>query len=264
MPEKLVAALHPARLSSYESEWARLAGVSPTSVSRPAVAALYVWQVSLGSAWYETLAFTEAIVRNALDLSLRAWNIREGRSEDWLEDSSAPLAGLVAQSAKRSRQRATQAVLKRSAWHSRHGVIVSLDDRVAQLDFGSICFLLPQDAPARRATNGSGFTGRENLWLHATRSAFPLLSADFTRGWQGQLSPGVPVSVQNAYAAGHALERLRRLRNRIGHHEQTFRVDHARRLRDVTLLVRSISSGAADELEALDRVRRTLAMRPRP
>src|SRR5688572_8597011 len=94
-----IAAMNPARLSSYEAEWARLAGIAPANVSRPAVAALYVWQVSLNSAWYETLAYTEAIVRNAVDLALRKWNATQGRSQDWLNDAATPLSGLVSQAA---------------------------------------------------------------------------------------------------------------------------------------------------------------------
>ncbi|MFJ4166841.1 hypothetical protein ACIPY5_14920 [Microbacterium sp. NPDC089698] len=61
-----------------------------------------------------------------------------------------------------------------------------------------------------------------------------------------------------------ALERLRRLRNRIFHHEQTFQVEHSRRLKDVTIIIRGVDAGALDGLRRLDTVRRTLAMRPQP
>lgn len=82
--------------------------------------------------------------------------------------------------------------------------------------------------------------------------------------WNRQLPSGLPAEVETGYAVGAALERLRRLRNRVGHHEQTFRVHHPRRLKDASLLLRAISPGAAEDLKNLDRVRRVLAMRPRP
>lgn len=264
MPQSIIAAVNPARLSSYEAEWARLASIDPAKVSRPAVAALYVWQVSLNSAWYETLAYTEAIVRNAVDLSLRDWNQNQGKSEDWLNDAAAPLAGLVRQSAAKSADRAGQAAQRRNPTHPRHGMAVSFDDQVAQLDFGNIVHLFPLVPPTQRNQQSSGYNARENLWLHGLNTAFPRLTPSLTQSWQGQFPPGLPSAVQNGYAVGHALDRLRRLRNRIGHHEQTFQVHHSRRRKDVSLLLRSIGHGVADELKNLDRVRRTLAMRPHP
>lgn len=70
----------------------------------------------------------------------------------------------------------------------------------------------------------------------------------------------LPREVKEGYAVGYALERLRRLRNRISHHEQTFEVEHLRRLEDASLLLDAVSPGAAQDLEKLDRVRRTLMM----
>lgn len=264
LPQSLISAMNPARLSSYEAEWARIAAIPANQVSRPAAAALYVWQVSLNSAWYETLAYTEAIVRNAVDLSLRTWNVDQGHSRDWLSNPAVPLASLVSQSASRSAIRANQAAQRRGPTHPRYGVAVSFDDQVAQLDFGSIAHLFPKNPPQQRSQNGSGYNARENMWIYALKAAFPRLTPALTQSWQGQLPQGLPPAVQDAYAVGLAIDRLRRLRNRIGHHEQTFQVQHTRRLKDVSLLLRGISHGPAEELRNLDRVRRTLSMRPHP
>lgn len=264
MPQSLIAAMTPTRLSTYESEWARLAGVSPANVSRPAVAALYVWQVSLSSAWCETLSYTEAIIRNAVDSSLRDWNTRQGRSPDWLDDAASPLASLVNRAAGQATHRATQAGQRRGPNHPRHGAPITFDDRVSQLDFGNIVHLFPQDSLTNRAQLSSGFTARENLWRFGLASAFPRLNPSLTKSWQGQIPAGLPAAVENAYGIGMALERLRRLRNRIGHHEQTFQVHHTGRLKDVSILLRGIDNGPADGVKKLDRVRRTLAMMPQP
>lgn len=264
LPQKLISAMNAARLSSYSTEWAQSAGIAPSAVSRPAIAALYAWQVSLSSAWYETLAYTEAIVRNSVDMSLRTWNLGQGRSVDWLDDPAPPLARLVATAASSAQYRANQASLRRGPSHPRYGIPMSLDDRVAQLDFGNLVFLFPKDPPAQRSQRGTGYSGRENLWIHGLGPAFPHLTTALMKSWRGHIPAGLPASVEDGYAVGLALERLRRLRNRVGHHEQTFQVQHSRRLKDVTLLLRSINQGAAEELKDLDRVRRTLAMRPQP
>lgn len=264
MPQRLIAAMDEVRLATYADEWARAANIGAAKVSRPAMAALYAWQVSLSSAWYETLAYTEAVVRNTVDHTLRSWNVSQGRSENWLDDAANPLANLVTKAASSTLYRANQASSRRPTTHPRHGAPVVLDDRVAQLDFGSLVHLFPVNPPSLRSQRGSGFSGRENLWIHGLSAAFPGLTADLTKSWQSYLPPGLPSGVEDGYAVGLALERLRRLRNRVGHHEQTFQVQHARRLKDTTLLVRSINSGAAVALKDLDRVRRVLALRPQP
>lgn len=264
MPQNLIAALNPARLSTYEAEWARLANIPQSNVSRPAVAALYVWQVSLSSAWYETLAFTEAIVRNAVDQSLRTWNVNQGHSADWLATPASPLGSLVRRAGPEATRRATTAALKRGPSHSRHGASITFDDIVAQLDFGNMVYLFPQEPPSNRSQLSSGYTNRENLWRHGLVSAFPRLNPSLTKSWVGHVPSNLPPLVENAYGVGIALEKLRRLRNRIGHHEQTFRVQHADRLKDVSILLRGINHGSAEGLKKLDRVRRTLAMMPQP
>lgn len=264
MPQNLISALNPTRLSTYEAEWARLASISPTQVSRPAVAALYVWQVSLSSAWYETLAFTEAIVRDAVDRSLRDWNDKQGYSTNWLATPANPLSGLVQRAATEANRRASTAAQKRAPNHPRHGAPITFDDTVAQLDFGNIVYLFPQAPPTNRSQLGSGYTNRENLWRHGLVNAFPRLNSSLTKSWSGHIPQNLPPLVQNAYGVGIALEKLRRLRNRIGHHEQTFRVQHSDRLKDVSILLRGINHGSAEGLKKLDRVRRTLAMMPQP
>lgn len=264
MPQKLTAAVNAARLDAYRVEWARVAGITPAQVSAAAVSSLYVWQVSLSAAWFETLAYTEAVVRNSIDGSLRTWNISRGKSEDWLDDAAAPLATLVGQAAGKARSRAHTAQNRRGPAHPRHGMPITLDDRVAQLEFGSLPHLLPQQPPASRANLSSGFNARENLWINALRHAFPAMDTNLTRSLQSQLPAGLPAQVADAYAVGLALERLRRLRNRVFHHEQTFQVEHNRRLKDVAILLRGVDHGVAEDLKRLDTVRRVLAMRPQP
>lgn len=264
MPQKLIAALSPTRLNSYHAECASSQGGSSSQATPAAVASLYAWHVSLCSAWYETLSYAEAVVRNSVDLSLREWNTQQGMSDDWLGDAKAPLKGLVYKANKDTEKRALQASRKRDPSHPRYQAPPSLDDRVSQLEFGNIAYLFPSDPPADRSSLSSGFTGRENLWIHGLSKAFPLLTSFTLAEWNGAYPSGLPAQVEGGYAVGHALERLRRLRNRVSHHEQTFRVNHLGRLADVNFLLRNIEAGAADDLEKLDRVRSALTMRPHP
>ncbi len=264
VPQKLIAAMNEARLDAYRVEWARVAGIAPAQVSTAAVSSLYVWQVSLSAAWFETLSYTEIVIRNSLDKSLRTWNLSRGKSEDWLDDPATPLSGLVGYAAGKSSSRAQKAKNVRGPGHPRYGMPVTLDDRVSQLEFGTLPHFLPQRPPTSRANLGSGFTARENLWINALRHAFPAMGGDLTKSLQSQLPPGLPSQVVDAYAVGLALERLRRLRNRVFHHEQTFQVEHSRRLKDVAILLRGVDHGAAEDLKRLDTVRRILAMRPQP
>lgn len=264
MPRNLVAALNPARLSSYEIEWCRELGENSVEATSSAVTSLYVWQVALSSAWYETLAYVEAVIRNAVDLALREWNKSRGRSENWLDDAAMPLESLVAKASQEAQRRAEQALKRRSPSHPRYAQPVTFDDKVSQLDFGNIVYLFPQDPPTKRKQRGTGFNARENLWIHGLSHAFPNLGSVALKAWAGQYPDGVPEEVRKGYAAGFALERLRKLRNRVSHHEPTFQVKHLRRLEDANLLLDGIDLEIAEDLEKLDRVRRALVMRPRP
>lgn len=106
MPHSLVGAMHPARLASYETEWRRGLVEASALVTDSAVVSLYVWQVALSSAWYETLAYVEAVVRNSVDMALRDWNMSRGKTENWLDDAAQPLSSLVKLSAKNAQYRA--------------------------------------------------------------------------------------------------------------------------------------------------------------
>lgn len=264
MPQHLIDVLNPARIKAYEEEWARDAELPDAHVSGTAVAALYTWQVSLSAAWYETLAYTEAVVRNAVDMALREWNTGQGRTEDWLGDAARPLGGLVEKAAEETSRRAEQASRKRDKLHPRYRQAASFDDRVAQLDFGHLVHLLPLSPPTNRASRESGRNARENIWFHGLRAAFPGLKAQTMSSWSGVPAHRLPEELRGGYAVGIALDRLRRLRNRVSHHEQTFRVEHEQRLRDVSMLLTAISPETNRIVSSLEGVRRVLTMRPRP
>lgn len=142
------------------------------------------------------------------------------------------------------------------------------DDLVAQLTFGNLVHLLPSTPPAPRARLqlATKLTKYEQLWIHATSHAFPNLgNASKSTHWAGfSTTHPVPAAVTQAYVISDALERLRRVRNRVGHHEQMFRVGHAQRHHDAILVVRAVSVPAADALQQLSRVPAAVAAEPKP
>lgn len=174
MTNAIADAVHPSRLRSYRLACANQLGVPEAEVSESLVTSMYVWQVSLSAAWFETLAYTEAILRNAIDAALRRWNLAGGGTEDWLANPLPPLKGLITRMCKETVDRATRASRARDGNHPRAGQAVTLDDRVSQLTLGHLAFLFPRQPPTQRTTRASGYNARENLWLHALRTAFPL------------------------------------------------------------------------------------------
>lgn len=251
-------------MSTYRHEWVRTTEDSVASISENSLGSLYLRQLSVSSAWYENLALVEAAVRHAVDTALRQWNANASSdgSPDWLNQPASPLSGLVGTMSAEAARRAAMATRRRDPRHPRHRAEVTLDDRVAQLGFGNLSHLFPAIPPRNRSKFRSGFNDRENLWLHALSPVFPGIDDQLLRTWSQRVPRETPTQVQAGYIVGSAVDQLRRLRNRISHQEQTFRVRHEARLQDVEHLLRAISPSAAAELQHLDLVRRTLLFRP--
>lgn len=273
MPQRITAVLPPARLQPYRDFW--MAEGSGAPPSDEAIAALYVWQVGMCSAWYEVLAYVEVIVRHALDVQLRRWNAAQGNGPEWLTNPAAPLRSILGgrtlsdlQNSAARAARGRNAVDPDFGAHPRQGVPVGHDDLVAQLTFGNLVHLLPNDPPSQRRRQGfaSGYSKHEQLWVNATSKAFPALSLVWqNRRWSRfPTAHPVPAVVAPGYALSAALERLRRVRNRVGHHEQMFRVRHNHRHKDAMLIVRAVSAPATEVLRGLSRVPAQEATRPRP
>lgn len=264
MPLRLLTPMNPARLATYRQECARITGVSVAQVQQETVAALYVWQTALSAAWFENLAYTEAILRHSVDEALRLWNHNETGNEDWLRAPDGKLAPLVEKSAENAERQAEAAKKRRAPDHPRRHASIVLDDLIAQLSFGNISFLLPIVPPTQRKILTSGYNKREHLWRSGLSHAFPKLADDTVARWAGELPSEIPADVIAGYAVGRAFDRLVRLRNRVGHHEQILNVNHSRLRKDMTLLLRAVSPDASGALKRIDRVPRILAMKPIP
>lgn len=162
-------------------------------------------------------------------------------------------------------ERQAEAAKKRRApSHPRKNAPVILDDLIAQLSFGNLSFILPIDPPTQRKSMASGYNKRENLWRSGLSTAFPKLTDAAVKRWTANLPSDIPADVIAGYAVGDVVNRLVRLRNRVGHHEQILTVNHSRLRKDMTLLLRAVSPGASDALKRIDRVPRILSMKPIP
>lgn len=225
--------LSGARIQAYEADVVARSGRALPEVGMGEIESLYIWQVSVAAARYETIALFEPLLRNRIDMTLRKWNTDNGRTIDWLEDAATPLQGLVRRTARDIRGEAEKAARRRAPIHPRYRAAVSFDDRISQLTFGNLSALLPQRVPAHRGNLASGFTARENLWRFALRKAFPGLSPKFVENAKHAYGFTAPLEVEAAYAVGHSLNALRKLRNRVSHQEQILYVDHAARLGEI-------------------------------
>jgi hypothetical protein len=273
MPRRITALLPPARLQPYRDFW--IAGGTAAPPSDGAIAALYVWQVGMSSAWYEVLAYIEVIVRHALDVELRKWNTAQGHGPEWLTNPAATLRSILgARTLSNLQDAATRAARGRNVAdpdfgpHPRRGAPVCHDDLVAQMTFGNLIHLLPNDPPSQQRRQGfaSGHNKHEQLWIHATSMAFPNLPSVWqNRRWaRFPTTHPVPAAVEQGYALSAALERLRRIRNRVSHHEQMFRVRHNHRHTEAILTVRAVSVPGSEVLRGLSRVPAQEAIQPRP
>ncbi|MDO4258018.1 MAG: Abi family protein [Actinomycetaceae bacterium] len=231
----LSRALPPARFAPY---------LSASGMDQARAEDLYRWNARLSGAWHVHLGYIEIALRHALDQQLREWNAKQsdinGRplTKDWTtENGTAPLLyNLIGTGLREARKAAEKDSKSRPQSHSRHQLPPTHDDIVAQLTFGTWSRLLR--LPGQRNANKQ----QQMLWQQCLALAFPNASSD-TAGLE---------------YVGRQAEGLRRLRNRIAHHENLLAVDTHARLNGSLALLRQIDQ----QLPAIvmrDNMLRTLA-----
>lgn len=195
---------------------------------------LYLWATQLAGALHALISFVEIAIRNAIDTELAAWNTVAGGSPEWSRSGATaePLYSLLRRPLSEARKRADQQASERGPAHHRHGQPATHDDVVAQLMFGSWVRLVrpvsTAESPARQRL----------LWEAAVHRAFP----------------NAPQDDSSRVAVGDQLEMLRRLRNRIAHHDNLLAVDVRHRLNGMLALLAKID----DRYPALAAARSTL------
>lgn len=258
MPARILPHLSNPRLAVYRAECG-----DPTDAN---VAALYAWQGELHAAWYEVLGYVEMMLRHSLDNALADWNVSStfpgGGSREWLTNAAKPLDSLKTKMAEDAKSCANRAAAQRAPTHPRSGALVTHDDLVAQLTFGNLTSLLLTKSTqlTHRKAKKTGRSGRENLWLNATINAFPHIDTEWPPGVRGNTNDR---KIDVGYYVGNTAENLRRLRNRVGHHEQTLNANHAARHDEALALARAIDPDAGAAITSLSSVPKVLAERPK-
>ena len=250
----MLGGLSNVRIQSYRMFIVGETGRSADSISDSSVQSLYLWQVAVASAWYEAISILEPVLRNRIDSTLRRWNQGQGNTEDWLEDPARQLQREVRRMASEARNTAERSARRRPQNHPRFNAPVTMDDRVSQLSFGNLSALFPLRAPVNRANFATGFSAKENLWIHALGSAFPGLTSKLAERHHANIDPTVPAEAKDGYAVALALEQLRRLRNRVSHQEQILNVDHQERLADMYSLAHALSPQTLGVMKKVNRL----------
>ncbi|VYS93254.1 Abi-like protein [Schaalia odontolytica] len=206
---------------------------------------LYLWAADLAGALFSTIAFVEVGLRNAMDRKLRAWNDQQGidYGEDWaLRKGAAPLLyDLVTHKSLASAQNfAVEQSRLRPKTHPRRLVAITHDDVVSHFMFGTWVYLIKP-----RVWNQPQQC--QQLWQECLSHAFPY--ADPSDSGRERL--------------GDQLDRVRKLRNRVAHHENLLSVDIRRRLRDMLGILALIDPKLPDLAMQGNRVRSLVRTDPR-
>lgn len=205
---------------------------------------LYLWASELAGALHSTIAHVEIGVRNAISRKLSSWNSAQGvpYGPDWaLQGMTAPLLyGVIGEKAITfARSRANEEASRRSAKHPRHRAPVTNDDVIAQLMFGSwVKIVAPISGAADR---------QKQLWADGLDQAFP----------------GAAAGDAGRKRLGSQLERVRRLRNRVAHHDNLLDVQVDHRLNDVLAILRAVDPALPALAMARSRIRTVLHADPR-
>jgi hypothetical protein len=228
------ALLGHARLATYLAE-------ADGDVSR--ATDLYLWATQLSGALHGQISFVEIAVRNAIDLQLSAWNQAAGCAPDWSAEAQTadPLYGILRKHLSEARGRAVREAEERDKAHPRSGTTVTHDDVIAQLMFGSWVSVV------RPISNTESPHRQQQLWAEALSQAFP----HATSGDAGRVD------------IGKKLETLRRLRNRVAHHDNLLRVDVQHRLNGMLSLMAKMDPNYPQLATGRSTLRRLLREDPR-
>lgn len=236
-PEALLALLGPARYQTY---------IDAAGGDHKRAGELYAWGTSLAGAWHAHIGYIEVATRNAIDRQLRPWNANQGvsYSESWTAEGGAapPLYGILGKLLKDARAGANEDAHRRPMGHARKDATPNHDDIVAQLMFGAWTRLVMQPAGP-----GRGNERQMQLWDEALHQAFP----------------GADPNERGRQYVGRQLQAIRKLRNRIAHHENLLSLPTVKRLNGSLTLLGMINNDFPDLVMGRNRLRQLAAEDPR-
>lgn len=204
---------------------------------------LYLWVTELAGALHAQLSYVELAVRNAVDPRLSRWNEDAGHGPEWTAAGRAApvLYSLLRRPLEDARLRSSKEAAERRSGHPRHGADVTHDDVVSQLMFGAWVRLV------RPISGSESNTRQQLLWSAALSQAFP--SADQSDDGRREI--------------GAQLETLRRLRNRVAHHDNLLQVDVRHRQNGILSLLSKVDPALPPLAAARSPLRRLAREDPR-
>lgn len=203
---------------------------------------LYLWVNELAGALHSQLSFVELAVRNAVDPRLRVWNAEQGYSADWALPGQAaePVYRILRTPLADAQERAEKESRRRDASHPRHRAAVNQDDVIAQLMFGAWAAIVHPISPGSASR-------QQQLWREVTAEAFPYsASGDIGR-----------------HRLGRQLDTLRKLRDRVAHHDNLLGVNVVSRLNGMLSVLGQIDPELATLASAKNGLRRLAKEDPR-
>lgn len=227
-----------ARLSPYLQE--------SSSGKHEEALALYQWATELSGAFHATLSFVEIALRNSVDIQLKRWNALEFSSTglpgspNWTDRGQArtELKNIAGSAINTARKYAKEALArKNSIQRSRP----THDDVISQFTFGNLTsfFIIPSGD--EESLSGD----REYLWDACLKDAFPNL--------------GAPNDPELRRKLCGSLNHLRRLRNKVAHHDSLLHVDVRAEISSINSVLGKMHPGLpsfAMEKSQLRRLRR--------
>jgi hypothetical protein len=207
---------------------------------------LYAWGTSLAGAWHAHIGYIEVATRNAIDRELRPWNAAYSGTygEDWTADGGAAqtLYGVLWKPLRDAREASVKDAQRRPLGHARKDATPNHDDIVAQLMFGAWTRLvMPPSGP------NNGNARQKQLWREALHRSFP----------------GAEPTERGRRYVGEQLEAIRKLRNRIAHHENLLSLPIVSRLNGSLTLLGMINRDFPDLVMGRNPLRQLAAEDPR-
>lgn len=204
---------------------------------------LYLWANNLAGALHAQISLVEVAVRNSIEQTLRNWNVSQSGPPDWAlhNHTQEPLYTLLKNELNKARRSAHQEANSRTDGHPRKGVTPNHDDIIAQLMFGTWVKVL------QPLSKNESSDRQEKLWTTGLNKAFP----------------GADQSDAGRRKLGRQLNSIRRLRNRVSHHENLLHVQVAHRLNEMLSVVHKIHPSYPRLIMANSQVRKIAQEDPR-
>lgn len=184
---------------------------------------LYLWSGEFAGYLHRQISHLEVSVRNSIDGALRTWNVEQKEaSEEWvMEGNTGDLVHrLLRRNLQEARRSAEEASSRRGPKHPRRGTPISHDDIFSQLMFGTWTRLIG-------GTGAGPEELRQQIWEEAVYKAFPYARKE-------------PLEIKNEDTRreiGRKLEEIRRVRNRVSHHENLLGVNGRTKLDQIYTLL---------------------------